>query len=302
MKLILSWNDFKSQVCKQIKVGTSLKDKLANIVSQKNNIEDLSNDYKIWKDEVNNLLKTSFDSDNNSFAINFIQAGRNKFDLGFEKDIRRHINDLQDDLFNKLRILKYNLKLLSICDTIIGKQSKKTPSSTDEIIDFILDKLYEVYDNYFYEVKKILDGNGVYLNRNREEFEIAELLVDYGYVESNPGSKNYIRLSLEGKIYIEEKRKKIIPNYSKISDSNKEVIEKIDQIAYDIKMQGFGQEIIFNELEELKKELGVLDKRNWGQLLKGKLIDLLLGQFINEDVAKSIYLEITNEIIKLNKL
>ena len=51
---------------------------------------------------------------------------------------------------------------------------------------------------------------------------------------------------------------------------------------------GFGQQIIFDELDELKEYLN-LGKKNWFQLLKGKLFDLTVSKTLEETVIKGVY-------------
>ena len=51
---------------------------------------------------------------------------------------------------------------------------------------------------------------------------------------------------------------------------------------------GFGQQIIFDELDELKEHLN-LGKKNWFQLLKGKLFDLTVSITLEETVIKGVY-------------
>ena len=66
-----------------------------------------------------------------------------------------------------------------------------------------------------------------------------------------------------------------------------------------MRLQYFGQEIIYNELEELKELYIHLNKKNWGELVKGKIIDLGLQQIINEDIMKIIYNSITNDVLRI---
>ncbi|MDR7212565.1 hypothetical protein [Flavobacterium piscis] len=55
----------------------------------------------------------------------------------------------------------------------------------------------------------------------------------------------------------------------------------------------------YNELDELKDLYVQLNKKNWGELVKGKIIDLGLQQLINEDIMKLIYKSITNDILRI---
>lgn len=64
--------------------------------------------------------------------------------------------------------------------------------------------------------------------------------------------------------------------------------DKLNNILDKLERQGFGQEIIFNEIEELKNHFN-LGKKNWFQLFKGKLIDLTLEKVLDESIVREIY-------------
>lgn len=90
-----------------------------------------------------------------------------------------------------------------------------------------------------------------------------------------------------------------VTNYNKISESQKEINNKIDEIILTLKNQNYGQEILFDELQELKELYPKISKKNWGQLLKGKLLDLALDQIINTETAKDIFMAITSQVLQL---
>lgn len=68
---------------------------------------------------------------------------------------------------------------------------------------------------------------------------------------------------------------------SDLHNSLNEIKEKLTEL-------GFGQKIIFDELDELKEHLN-LGKKNWFQLLKGKLFDLTVSKVLEETVIKEVY-------------
>ncbi len=74
--------------------------------------------------------------------------------------------------------------------------------------------------------------------------------------------------------------------HSKLNDIL-EKLTKLDKLD-NLEKQDYGQEIIFNEIEELKNHFNI-GKKNWFQLLKGKLIDLTLTKVLNETIVKEIY-------------
>jgi hypothetical protein len=63
---------------------------------------------------------------------------------------------------------------------------------------------------------------------------------------------------------------------------------KLNDIIDMIEKQGLGQEIIFEEIESLKNHFN-LGKRNWFQLLKGKLIDLTFEKVLEKTIMAKIY-------------
>ena len=74
---------------------------------------------------------------------------------------------------------------------------------------------------------------------------------------------------------------------------------RLNEIADRLEKLGYGQEIIFEEIDSLKENFN-LGKKNWFQLLKGKLIDLGLQKVLNETIIKDLYQELTDgfDIVK----
>jgi hypothetical protein len=68
---------------------------------------------------------------------------------------------------------------------------------------------------------------------------------------------------------------------------------KLNEIAERLEKLGYGQEILFEEIESLKENFN-LGKKNWFQLLKGKLIDLGLQKVLNEKIINDLYKELSN--------
>lgn len=94
--------------------------------------------------------------------------------------------------------------------------------------------------------------------------------------------KPFIEL-LEWYIYESETRKDN-DYYSKIEIEN--INSKLNEILL---KQELGNEIIFNEIDELKELILFLNKKNWGQIVKGKLGDLVLCQLLSSENANSLY-------------
>lgn len=76
---------------------------------------------------------------------------------------------------------------------------------------------------------------------------------------------------------------------------------KLNDIIGQLEKLGYGQEIIFNEIEELKENFN-LGKKNWLQLAKGKFIDLTVSKLVEETVLKEMYSELSEGFKHLPKL
>lgn len=61
----------------------------------------------------------------------------------------------------------------------------------------------------------------------------------------------------------------------------------------------FGQEIIFNEADEIKDLISGLNKKNWTEIIKGKFNDMILGKVISLETAELLMKTITGEDINL---
>ncbi|MEL1240393.1 hypothetical protein [Flavobacterium flavipallidum] len=64
------------------------------------------------------------------------------------------------------------------------------------------------------------------------------------------------------------------------------IIDRLNEIQL---KQDLSNEIIFNEVDELKELILFLNKKNWSEILKGKFRDLILGEVITSENAKAVY-------------
>ncbi|TXK71780.1 hypothetical protein [Mesonia sp. HuA40] len=71
-------------------------------------------------------------------------------------------------------------------------------------------------------------------------------------------------------------------------EEESELHSKLNSILEKLEKQGFGQQIIFEEIEDLKNHFN-LGKKNWFQLLKGKVVDLTIKKVLNKTIVQEIY-------------
>ena len=68
-------------------------------------------------------------------------------------------------------------------------------------------------------------------------------------------------------------------------DGQAKMFEKLDELEKMLTKQGYGQEIIFNEIEDLKNLTKKLNKKNWGEVIKGKFVDMAIGGILSKETA-----------------
>ncbi|MFD0991339.1 hypothetical protein ACFQ1R_14625 [Mariniflexile jejuense] len=216
-----------------------------------------------------------------------------------EEDIIRHrINQFKFKL-NEFRKLRDYLSVINS----LQDNKENVPieiNSIKEKLDFILEKLYILYGDNYYSVTILLETNNIE-TREDEPIEICNSLDKKGYIirEQTYSNKDSIKLSLKGAEYVE--RKKRLNKNKQKKKTNLKTNEKIDKVLKKLEELGFGQEIIFNEIEELRGLSKKLNKKTWSQVIKGKVMDLALSELISKDIATFIYESLVDEKIKLLK-
>nr|HMN26145.1 hypothetical protein [Ignavibacteriaceae bacterium] len=216
-------------------------------------------------------------------------------DYGVEKEgqVKSEIERL--DKFRKsLRVI---IGYLSMTETLLNPETEINITSVSDKNDFLLSKLNSVFGDEMFSIKQIFALNNI-KHRDNETREIAEDLFKRGYIilKDEYGRGDKVKISVKGARYIERKLKK-----SKATKETNELSKKIDTILEHLIKLGYGQEIIFNEIDELRSLQHKLSKKSWSQLLKGKLVDLALDKLITADVAKAVYEYLTSNNFKLLK-
>lgn len=248
-------------------------------------IEFISNHIIPCADPIVEILNVStitiFDNFYSSYTI-----GR---DPKFEKEIKRI------DKFN--RSLKLAIAYLSIVDSLIDKNIERQIKSISEKNDYVLTKLNKLFGDENYSISMLLSLNNI-KQRDGEGREIAIDLNRRGYVilSDRYGSSDEVKISIKGASYIERR-----DNQKSFKNSPTQLDRKIDNIIEHLNKLGYGQEIIFNEIEELRELQHKLSRKSWTQLLKGKLIDLALDKLISIETVTSVYEYLTNNHLRLLK-
>lgn len=303
MKLTIKWDDFSNQIDTFATEAKSIST-IENTIQTEQEFEKVKTDIKDWSDRCYEFLKSSFDNERNEFASSFHYAKQDRFHIGNQKkDFRQIKKEAFEDFNAKTSTLVYYKRILSISDAIIKPEivelTNRNAYTTEQTLELILDKLYDLYDNSYHSISTILEGNGITQKRHGEDRELLKMLEDSGYVSAVHMRDSAGQLTLRGKLYIEEKRKSHKENYNDINKSQEEINERVDEIIEKLTKLGYGQEIIFDEIQELKELYTTLNKKNWGQVVKGKIVDLALSKLVENDTLSYIYEKLTDHTLRL---
>jgi tetrahydromethanopterin S-methyltransferase subunit B len=151
----------------------------------------------------------------------------------------------------------------------------------------LLKSLYtKRFDGNYYNVEEII-GNSVQTNKSESD-SIAKELADEGLINivSDKAGTDALITSV-GVEYIEDLRVENYDPQDLIDPIEKEILKsKLDELSERLKKLEVGQQITYddlmNEMETLKKLLDILGKKDWRQMLKGKLVDAGFGSVVDE--------------------
>lgn len=303
MKFILSNINFKDFIYKfEFFKNYSFENAVENYDNY--NVETFKNDYYDWEQAVENFLKLSILPNCNLF-LEILEKKKSSIsdelfaDFGDLDKNLKEFNKIKRKIQQKKENIQTLIDYINVSDCLKGFDDLRVTDIQSKI-DFLLSKLNYLYGDNYYSIKTIFEVNDIEFRKD-EPIELAELLKKRDYVIKKELYKDTdeVKISLKGANYVERKLKS---NSNEKNEANGNNINgKIDEILETLKKLGYGQEIIFNELDELKDLHSKLTKKNWGQLLKGKLLDLAIDQTISKDTLKFIYESLTNENFKLLK-
>lgn len=166
--------------------------------------------------------------------------------------------------------------------------------------------LYErKFDGESYDVSIILKG--FTSTNNSEAYNIAKSLEDEGLIKlSGPKDNISAEIIYEGVENVESGHsdQEVSPEYYPDdlfeSYERDELKSQIDELTMRFKSFELGQQITYDdivkELEELKRLLTVLGKKDWRQNFKGKMVEFGFGQLSEKTI------DLLVETFKNNKL
>lgn len=295
IKIKLSPNSFYKKLNKHLEKGNDIFEKQISEpkLLQKEMNEWENNAVEFLKNNTVDLPEQLITDIQHTVTEDWFTFGLLKKD--FDKNPESHLEYLTKHLKKKIKAFKVTSDYLSISEIIKGNERPEL-STIQEKITFVLKKLYELYSDNFYSISMIFEINKIDYREN-EPIEIAENLKKrgYGIRETDYKTKDLLKISVKGAAYVERQNKK----EKKIKDTK--VNEKLDLVIAKLEKLGYGQQIIFDEIEELRGLSKKLNKKTWSQVIKGKVMDLALSELISKETASFIYESLVEDKFKLLK-
>lgn len=239
--------------------------------------------------QVKAYIKSSVAPETDVFVDDLWQWSVDILDTNFYSEYADYERTEEGDEIRGLHKFVTTLKkakaYLSIVDTLLDPEYRPEINSMEDKFAYVLQKLNSLYGNDFYAIGKILELNDIKY-RSDEGFEIASNLKKKGYVilASDYLDTDKAKISVKGVAYIERKLKQ-----GKTQKADTQLNQKLDNVLAELTKLGLGQEVIFNEIEELRSLQHKLSKKSWAQLLKGKLIDMAVGKVLSKEMASTVY-------------
>lgn len=284
---------------------SKLKEECAEIV-EKNAVRSEEELFKLtdqWESKVEKYVRQNISPVPEFLVENFKYSsyGRLSDEIRFRygrKETEEELNELYNDIIkSKLRSLQILEDYFLILNSV-HQNPQNEINTIQQKLDYIMDKLYLVFNDNLYSIEYLLELNDVSY-RSGEPQELGKNLYKKGYIEvADEYTKTHLgKLTVKGASYVERKKKST--GKKRTLKREKELNEKVDIVLEKLQKLGYGQEIIFEEIEELKSLSGKLKKKTWIQLLKGKVVDLAMEQVINKETASYILETFTEEASKL---
>ncbi|WKV12406.1 hypothetical protein [Marivirga harenae] len=249
---------------------------LRNAIEKRNTLDE----------QLQTIFTKSFSDPDSWLWNNYESYGIDKFIgwhyIGKEDTFQDKCNNINRTLNNRIEFLDQFSSILPHLDVILKREPLidiENPNIED-ILYLILFKLNNLKGNNLNSVQWILAGNGITLPRGDDELkEIIQELLKSSFITND--YKSY-QITIKGELQLGRWQR------SRERKTVKQNKNSIDEVIKELKILGLGQEILFNELEELNALSKTLNQKNWKQLVKGKIFDLTLSEIINKETASFI--------------
>jgi len=178
-------------------------------------------------------------------------------------------------------------------------KTEREEMTVSEKEELFLSKLYDARKtNRPWDANTIFELNEVTLDNYDEAREIATRLSNMQLIEAHGWGRGLAcKINANGKLYYEENIKPNKTSYTYYDDgADKYDLEEFEEKLKDIetllnnKMAGMEEKIkeIMDELKSAKEHIDKLDKKSIGQLIKGKLVEVITDKALSKEVLTTV--------------
>jgi len=254
-----------------------------------------------WHHSVETFLQHSFDEQGNAIYLAYSQINtpliaNNKVNFGNFNDIKEGIQTKVLGLITAKEFLRELDMVVNPDDPEMAKRKEFAITQKEELL---LKKLYHLYPKgKFYPVKVLLEYNGIQLNSDDEDIKIAGPMQKMGQLDLQETPYGIAAKITEGGVkYVEETLLRLNNELLNIPDGELETI--FDGVLDELNKQGLMQEIVYDEINDLRQIVGKLTAKQWREMLMGKLVELGVESSVKNDTLKIIYERLTlNEVVR----
>jgi len=303
MKLKISWEQFVNEVESYRNeanglIAVTIPEDIEGVEAYAHSVRDWEGRFlSFWRDSIEFTVRYQ----EHSFPLR--EWKPEKSDLVHKNKVSEVAVKYKNRLGQHLKNLEFFMPLISVCDTLIRPNDavlieSRSKMGIGETIELLLVKLNLIYNSRAYPIETVLNGNGVNTSRT-EAYNLGRHLISTGWCKEGQSNPDWVQLTVEGRLRAEELMRAKQADYSKIPDDAEQLTDVLAEIRHKLDMIGCGQEILFDDLEELRELYGKLSKRSWGQLLKSKAVDWVAEKVVDKSVVSWIYDQLTKTELRL---
>jgi hypothetical protein len=298
MKLKIGYQDFKTGLLKfnlqfeeLSQEGIKSEDELQNAKAKLSEIKKKCAQY--IKDNITGEISEDFTN-----GILY----ENSYDLGMRLPLEQSKKNFVTSIKERISNVDYVWQAIELSDPLMTGRSfkiEREEMTVSEKEKLFLSKLYDARKtNRPWDANTIFELNEVTLDNYNEAREIASGLSRMQLIEAY-GTTNGLacKILTKGKSYYEENNKPNKISYTYYEDnSDKYDLEEFEEKLRDIeallnnKMAGMEEKIqeIMDELKTANEHIDKLDKKTIGQLIKGKLVEVITDKALSKEVLTTV--------------
>ena len=206
---------------------------------------------------------------------------------------------IQNEISIKVQSIISIKDFVRISDLIINPENPELDKRKEFAIaqkeELLLTKLYSLYPKgKFYSVRNIFEYNGIVMNTADDDVKICDPLKQIGDIEVLDTPLGMAARLTESGVKIVEKLFLHI-NQEPTTQPTINAEAKFNAMISELNHAGIVQDIVFDEINDLRQLINKLTPKQWKEVVLGKLVDLGVQQSVKNDTLKLIYERLTNE-------